>query len=66
VPKNVAMEGPDARVIRRDAENDMVGSHHGEGVASHWVVQLPGRLAFSEVPVAPANDLEALTCVACE
>lgn len=70
MPRHVAVQRPDARVVGGEAEDDVAEGRDGDGVAAHRVRQVPFRrrvggvaAAAAEVPLAPAYDLECVACV---
>ena len=62
VPGDVAVEGPDARVVGDEADDDVALARHGHRVPLHGVLQVPRRVAaVAELAGAPAYDLEAVS-----
>lgn len=65
VPRDVAVQRPDARVVGGEAQHDVVEGRHRDGVAAHRVLQVPrrGAAGLAEGALAPAYDLERVAAV---
>lgn len=62
VPGDMAVHGPDARVVGQEPDDDVRLCRHGDGVAAHRVLEVPRRVALAELALAPAYDLETVPC----